>query len=113
MTHYAPKFQEEYSAKLPALTLLANLGWSFLAPEHALAARGGKTDEVVLRSVLRSELQKRTFTFADKDYPLSEKSIDNLIAEVCSPALNEGLLTANERLYNHLLYGISDRKSVV
>lgn len=107
MTRYTPKFQEEYSAKLPALTLLTNLGWSFLSPELALAARGGKADEVVLRQLLRSELQKRTFTFAGKSYPLSEKAIDNLIAEVCSPALNEGLLTANERLYNHLLYGIS------
>ncbi|WP_337908235.1 type I restriction endonuclease subunit R [Vibrio cholerae] len=107
MTQYTPKFQEEYSAKLPALTLLTNLGWSFLSPELALAARGGKADEVVLRQVLRSELQKRTFIFAGKSYPLSEKAIDNLIAEVCSPALNEGLLTANERLYNHLLYGIS------
>ncbi len=107
MTQYTPKFQEEYSAKLPALTLLTNLGWSFLSPELALAARGGKADEVVLRQVLRSELQKRTFTFAGKSYPLSEKAIDNLIAEVCSPAMNEGLLTANERLYNHLLYGIS------
>lgn len=104
---FTPKFQEEYSAKLPALTLLTNLGWSFLSPELALAARGGKTDEVVLRQVLRSELQKRTFTFAGKTYPLSAKAIDNLIAEVCSPALNEGLLSANERLYNHLLYGIS------
>ncbi|EJU9868069.1 type I restriction endonuclease subunit R [Vibrio vulnificus] len=107
MTQYTPKFQEEYSAKLPALTLLINLGWSFLSPEHALAARSGKADEVVLRNVLRGELQKRTFIFAGKSYPLSEKAIDNLIAEVCSPALNEGLLTANERLYNHLLYGIS------
>ncbi|HEK2766025.1 TPA: type I restriction endonuclease subunit R [Providencia rettgeri] len=107
MTQYTPKFQEEYSAKLPALMLLTNLGWSFLSPELALAARGGKVDEVVLRQVLSRELQKRTFTFAGKNYPLSEKSIDNLIAEVCSPALNEGLLTANERLYNHLLYGIS------
>lgn len=107
MTQYTPKFQEEYSAKLPALTLLTNLGWSFLSPERALTARGGKADEVVLREVLRGELQKRTFTFAGKCYPLSEKAIDNLIAEVCSPALNEGLLTANERLYNHLLYGIS------
>jgi type I restriction enzyme R subunit len=107
MTQYTPKFQEEYSAKLPALTLLTNLGWSFLPPELALAARGGKADEVVLRNVLRGELQKRTFTFAGKSYPLSEKAIDNLIAEVCSPALNEGLLTANEHLYNHLLYGIS------
>ncbi|WP_396587745.1 type I restriction endonuclease subunit R [Bermanella sp. R86510] len=102
-----PKFQEEYSAKLPALTLLTNLGWSFLPPELALTARGGKVDEVVLHELLRNELQKRSYTFAGKSYPLSDKSIDNLIAEVRSPALNEGLLTANERLYNHLLYGIS------
>src|SRR5690606_18362694 len=107
MTQYTPKFQEEYSAKLPALTLLTNLGWSFLSPELALAARGGKADEVVLGQELRSALKKRTFTFAGKSYPLSEKAIDNLIAEVCSPALNEGLLTASERLYNHLLYGSS------
>lgn len=107
MRQYAPKFQEEYSAKLPALTLLTNLGWQFYSPEKALAARGNKLDEVVLRTVLRAELSKRTFTFVGKEYPLSDSAIDNLIAEVCSPALNEGLLTANERMYNHLLYGIS------
>lgn len=105
--HPAPKFQEEYSAKLPALALLTQLGWSFLAPEQALAARGGKLDEVVLRSILRTELGKRRFTFAGQEHPLSAKAIDNLISEVCSPALNEGLLTANEKIYNHLLYGIS------
>lgn len=107
MTQCTPKFQEEYSAKIPALTLLTSLGWDFLSSEQALLARGGKADEVVLRGLLRAELQKRTFIFAGKNLPLSDKSIDNLIAELCSPALNEGLLTANERLYNHLLYGIS------
>ncbi len=107
MNYAIPKFQEEYSAKLPALALLNNLGWHFLSPEQALIARGGRQDEVVLRQVLHTELAKRTFTFAGKDYPLSDKAIDNLIAEVCSPPLNEGLLTANEKLYNHLLYGIS------
>ncbi|MCW8127885.1 type I restriction endonuclease subunit R [Microbulbifer halophilus] len=103
----SPKFQEEYSAKLPALALLNNLGWSFLPPAQALGARGGKQDEVVLRDLLRAELQKRRFVFAGREQALSGKALDNLIAEVCSPALNEGLLTANERLYNHLLYGIS------
>lgn len=100
------KFQEEYSAKIPALTLLMNLGWSFLSPSQALVARDGKQDQVVLRQILRKELSKRTFPFAGKEYPLSPKSVDNLIAEICSPALNEGLLTANEKMYNHLFYGI-------
>ncbi|WP_336928602.1 type I restriction endonuclease subunit R [Acinetobacter oleivorans] len=107
MTVYLPKFQEEYSAKLPALVLLNNLGWSFLSPSQALTARDDKLDQVVLSQILRSELSKRTFIFAGQAYPLSAKSVDNLISEICSPALNEGLLTANEKTYNHLLYGIS------
>lgn len=107
MVNPIPKFQEEYSAKLPALALLSNLGWQFISSVQALKARAGKTDEVVLRDVLREQLSKRRFLFAGKEYPLSTKAIDNLISEVCSPALNEGLQGANERLYNHLLYGIS------
>ncbi|QQZ29378.1 type I restriction endonuclease subunit R [Thiothrix subterranea] len=102
-----PKFQEEYSAKLPALALLSQLGWSFLSPQQAVIARHGHYDQVVLRDILRSELQKRRFTFAGREYALSSHALDNLIGEVCSPALNEGLLSANEKLYNHLLYGIS------
>lgn len=107
MSKPTPKFQEEYSAKLPALTLLTQLGWTFLPPDQALAARGGKWDEVVLRDVLRGELKTRKFTFAGEKHKLSDQAIDKLITEVCSPALNEGLLNANEKLYNHLLYGIS------
>lgn len=107
MTTSTPKSQEEYSAKLPVLALLTHLGWSFLSPEQALTTRGGKLDEVVLRDELRRQLQKRRFTFASKKRALSEAAIDTLIAEVCSPALNEGLRTANEKMYNHLLYGLS------
>lgn len=107
MKQNIPKFQEEYSAKIPALALLNNLGWTFISPEKALLARNGKDNEVVFRNVLRCELQKRRFTYTGKDYPLSEKAIDNIISEICSPALNEGLGIANEKIYNHLLYGIS------
>ncbi len=112
MSYTLPKFQEEYSAKIPALTLLTNLGWTFLPPEQALSARNGKTSEVVLREVLREELRKRRFTFAGKERVFSENAIDNVIAELCSPALNEGLGVANERIYNHLLYGISVREFI-
>jgi type I restriction enzyme R subunit len=61
MTQHTPKFQEEYSAKLPALTLLTNLGWSFLSPDQALSAHGGKTDELVLRQFV-----KHLFIYAGK-----------------------------------------------
>ncbi len=103
----SPKFQEEYTAKIPALALLTNLGWRFISPEEALHARAGKLDAVVLREELRMQLRKRTFVFAGREHLLSDKAIDQLISEICSPALNEGLLNANERMYHHLLYGIS------
>lgn len=107
-----PKFQEEYSAKIPALVLLNNLGWSFLSPNQALAARGGKTSEVVLKNTLRDELRKRKFLYAGQKRFFSESSIENVISEICSPALNEGLSVANEKIYNHLLYGIAVKEFV-
>lgn len=107
-----PKFQEEYSAKIPALTLLHHLGWCFLSPEQSLSARDSKTGEVVLREVLRDELRKRRYIYGGKERAFSEQAIDNVIAELCSPALNEGLGVANEKIYNHLLYGISVKEFV-
>ena len=69
--------------------------------------RDYKQDEVVLRPVFSEELSKRSFYGGWQNLQLSEKALDNLISQVCSPALNEGLLKANERMYNHLLYGIA------
>lgn len=105
--HTPPKFEEEYIAKLPALTLMTNMGWYFLSPQRAMQARDGKQEQVVLRAELRRVLETRRFHYAGKEHPLSEASIENIIGEVCSPALNEGLIQANQRMHNHLLYGIT------
>lgn len=107
LVNETPKFQEEYSAKIPALALLTNLGWNFLNPDQAIAARNGKTNEVVLKDILRNELRKRRFIYAEKEHELSNNTIENIVSEISTPALNEGLKAANERIYNHLLYGIS------
>ncbi|MEN9358723.1 MAG: hypothetical protein RL095_258 [Verrucomicrobiota bacterium] len=101
------RFQEEYSSKIPALALLSQLGWSFLSPDQALAARSGKTHEVVLREVLRGELRQRRFPHAGGLHALSEAAIDDIINHVATPPLNEGLGKANETLSNALIYGVS------
>ena len=102
-----PKFQEEYSAKIPALVLLMNLGWNCISAEQAIIERSGKIKEVVLKDVLRNELRKRRFIYADKEHELSKSTIESIVSEINTPALNEGLMAANEKIYNHLLYGIS------
>lgn len=100
------KFQEEYSAKIPALTLLAKMGWTFISPEQALKLRGNSQNEVVLVGELRRQLQKRQFEFHGERYSLSQQSIDTIVANL-QPQLNEGLTKANEKIYNALVYGVS------
>lgn len=101
-----PNFREEQSAKIPALTLLSKLGYSFIPPSECLVKRGNRA-MVVLPDVLRDVLKHKTYTFMGKQHKLSEAAIDKIIHELATPAMNEGLKAANEKLYNALTYGIS------
>jgi type I restriction enzyme R subunit len=102
----APNTAELYSAHIPALATLLSLGWSYMSAADCLAARGG-TQGVILRGVLVEELRRRTFDYKGKTYPLSTNAIDQIVRELSAPALNEGLLTANEKLYNALTLGVT------
>ncbi|WP_281646272.1 HsdR family type I site-specific deoxyribonuclease [Parendozoicomonas sp. Alg238-R29] len=105
MIDVLPSFKEEQSAKIPALTLLTNLGYQFIPPSECLAQRGNPST-VLLPEVLRSLLAKKTFPFMGKEHPLSTAAIDKIVHELSNPAMNEGLRAANEKLYNALTYGI-------
>ena len=106
-------FQEEFSAKLPALTLLTNLGYTFIPPGECEALRGNtlasekkSTHQVILLPVMCAFLAKQTFSFAGKQHSLSEAAIDKVMHEL-NPAMNLGLKAANEKIYNALMYGVS------
>lgn len=102
-------FQEEFTSKIPALTLLTTLGYSYLTPEqcHAMrSASNNATAQVMLLPVMRAFLAKQTFMFEGCAHHLSKASIDNIIHKL-TPAMNLGLQKANEELYNAMLYGIS------
>jgi type I restriction enzyme R subunit len=108
-----PSFQEEFSSKIPALVLLANLDYKFVAPEECEKLRGNQhsdekksTSQVILLPVMRKFLAKQTFPYAGKQHSLSDAAIDKIIHEL-SPAMNEGLKSANEKLYNAMTYGIT------
>ncbi|MGY0586293.1 MAG: type I restriction endonuclease subunit R [Paraglaciecola chathamensis] len=112
MNHIA-NFKEEFSAKIPALNLLTNLGYTFIPPSECEALRGNtpvsekkSTYQVVLLPVLRAFLAKQSFSFAGKQHTLSEAAIDKVMHEL-NPAMNLGLKAANEKIYNALIYGVS------
>ncbi len=105
MIDVLPSFKEEQSAKIPALTLLTKLGYQFIPPSEC-TVECASLSTVILPKVLRDLLTKKTFTFMGKERSLSPAAIDKIIHELATPAMNEGLKAANEKLYNALTYGI-------
>ncbi|GAA0765119.1 HsdR family type I site-specific deoxyribonuclease [Ideonella azotifigens] len=101
-----PNSREQYSAHLPALHLLCNLGWNFLTTAQALALRGS-TREVLLKPRLIEVLQTRRYQYKGEWYPLSPSGIDQIVRELSALSLAEGLMPANERLYGKLALGIT------
>ena len=118
MTQTTVNFREEFSAKIPALTLLTNLGYQFIPPNECEALRGNtplttksavdkkSTHQVVLMPVMRTFLAKQTFPFSGKQHKLTDAAIDKVMHEL-NPAMNLGLKAANEKLYNAMMYGVS------
>ena len=101
-----PQLREQYSAHLPALHLLANLGWHFLTTAEALALRGS-TREVILKPRLIEVLQTRRFDYRGQAFPLSPCGIDQIVRQVQALNMAEGLLSANERMYQMLTLGVT------
>lgn len=105
-------FKEEFSSKIPAMILLAKLGYEFISPSECeqlrsnrVASEGKTTSQVMLIPVMREFLSKQSYMFAGKPQKLSEAAIDKIIHQL-SPAMNEGLKSANEKLYEAMLYGV-------
>ena len=101
-----PNSKEQYSAHIPALHLLCNLGWNFITTAQALALRGS-TREVLLKGRLIEVLQTRRYEYKGEWYPLSPSGIDQIVRELSALSLAEGLLPANEWLYGKLALGIT------
>jgi len=101
-----PNTQEEYSAKVPALQLLMNLGYRYLPPGQCLAMRGSER-EILLREELIRHLQQHRFTVRGREHALTANAIEQVLRDIATPAMNEGLLSANERIYHQLMLGIT------
>lgn len=101
-----PKAQEHYSSHIPALALLMHMGWQFLPQAKCMAIRGSNRD-LLLRPILIEVLKSRRFEYKGKYHALSAQGIEQILRELVSLSLNEGLLVANEALYHKLALGIT------
>jgi type I restriction enzyme R subunit len=106
MNSDVPKTKEQFSAHIPALHLLCALGWTYLKPSACFTKRGSNR-EVILKTTLLEVLQSRRFEYKGELHPLSPNAIDQIVRELSTASMQEGLPAANERLYEKLTLGIT------
>jgi len=102
-----PSFKEDHISQIPALQLLLKLGYTYLSPAEAEKLRGGKTSNVLLDDILRSQLKEinsiRVSTA--KTAFFSDANIENGIRTLKELPMNEGYMAASEAVYNLLTLG--------
>ena len=101
-----PHTAELCSAQIPALATLVALGWDYLSPSECLKLRGGM-NALLLRPVMVARLKNYSFRHQNQDCALSNNAIEQILRELSSPALHDGLLSANEKLYHALTLGVT------
>ncbi|MEH6521572.1 type I restriction endonuclease subunit R [Sulfitobacter sp.] len=111
MSHRSPDTNEEAAAKLPALHVLMVMGWEYVSPADCLALRGSERS-VVLEDVLRVYLGRHRFEYKGKSLALSPSAMDQVVRDITSTGLSEGLLAANKAIHQHLTQGITVREVI-
>ncbi len=106
------RFDEKYLSHLPALQVLINLGYRYLTPAEAQAARGGRTGNVLLEEILREQLKKlNRIQHKGGSYLFSEENIQSAIQRLKNVKY-DGLLKTNEAVYDLLTLGVALEQSV-
>ena len=106
------RFDEKYLSQIPALQVLVNLGYQYLTPAEALAARGGKASNVLLEEILREQLKKlNRIQHKGGSYLFSEENIQSAIQRLKNVKY-DGLLKTNEAVYDLLTLGVALEQSI-
>ena len=106
------RFNEKHLSQIPALQLLANLGYRYLTPAEALTMRGGRLSNVLLEEVLRDSLKRiNRIQHKGDSYLFSEENLQTAIQRLKNVKY-DGLLKTNEAVYDLLTLGVALEQSV-
>jgi predicted metal-dependent hydrolase len=89
---------EDIASLLPAVTLLQQIGYTYLTPEQALQKRGGKRSHVVLEEVLAEQLQRlNQIEYRGRKHDFSAANIQKAV-EAISQFPYDALSTTSQAL---------------
>lgn len=103
---------EKSLSQIPALQLLANVGYELLTPKKALALRGGKNSNVLLQDILGKQLAKiNRIHYKGEDYAFSEANIQEAIQKLKNVNY-DGLLKTNNIIYDLITLGTALEQTI-
>ena len=70
------------TSQLPAMLLLAKMGWQPLSKAVANKARGDRNSSIILENITRDYLRKQNLRWAGEETPLSEENIQELMVRL-------------------------------
>ncbi len=108
-----PSFLEDHVSQIPALQLLQNLGYVYLRREEVYLERGGKLSNTLLEGILEKQLRRlNRISFKGADHEFSDANIQAAIQKLKDAALADGLMRANERIYDLISLGRSFEQTI-
>ena len=107
-----PSYLEKVQSQLPALHLLMQMGWQYLAPEETVKLRNGRLGAVVLEPILIDHIRTHCrYLFKGAVHPFTENAIQNALLAIKNFRAT-GALHENEQLYDLLCLGTSVPQTV-
>ncbi|OGJ92086.1 MAG: restriction endonuclease subunit R [Candidatus Raymondbacteria bacterium RifOxyA12_full_50_37] len=100
-----PSMKEDHISQIPALQLLQNIGYTYLTPIEADAARNNRKGNVVLENILVEQLRKiNVIKYKGGAFPFTDGNIIDALHTLTS-VMDNGLLKTNEQIYDLLCLG--------
>lgn len=105
--------RERGESQLPAIDLLARMGYKYLPRDEALALRGGKTTRVLLEDVLHSQLDSlNRIRYKGREHRFTGANLRRAIQALEDVTLAEGAQRASEQVYDLLRLGKSLEQAI-
>lgn len=106
------QINENHLSQIPALQLLINLGFDYITPVEALEERLGRTSNVLLENILRTQLKEiNRIRYKGEQYLFSEENVQSAIQKLKNIKY-DGLQRTNEAVYDLITLGTALEQTI-